>query len=55
MDFRTRVGLGALAAVVAVVVGFVTLGPAPRLTLFLTLVVLAYAYGPTVWNGTPSN
>ncbi|MFB6120050.1 MAG: hypothetical protein ABEJ68_02915 [Halobacteriaceae archaeon] len=55
MEFRTRVALGAVTAVAAVVAGFVTLGPAPRLALFLTLIVLAYAYGPTVWNGVPSN
>ena len=55
MDFRTRVGIGALAALVAGIAGIVTLGPAPQITLFLTLIVLGYAYGPTVWNGTPSN
>jgi len=54
MDFRTRVGIGALATAVAIVAGLLTLGPAPQLALFLTLVVLAYAYGPTVWNGTPN-
>jgi hypothetical protein len=55
MEFRTRFGLAVLGVLLATLIGFVTLGQGPRLALFLTMVVLAYAYGPVVWNGVPAN
>lgn len=53
MDTYTRIALALGAAGLVFLYGVVTMGSAKVFGLFLALLVLAYAYGPSVVEGVP--
>jgi len=51
MELRVRLGAALVLTGAVLLWGYLTLGTAPLLGLLLSLLVLAYAYGPTVVRG----